>query len=296
MANILSLKRRIQAAKNVSKTTKAMQMIAASKLKRAQEAVNATKPYVNKVTSMTTDIMQSSQKTFSHPYLEQRENTGKTLLLAISPDKGLSGSLVTNLIREFIKYQQQTPDTSYIVVGKKLEGQLIHFNKEILASFAFGLRLPTFDMVYPIVQLINDYYLSNKVDSVKILSTEFTNVFTQKPRIIDLLPIPLGTSSSNDSEPSEEKSRSSQFYIYEPNPADLLNSLLKHYLEMSVYQQLIESFVSEQAAKMIAMQNATTNANDIIDDLQLEYNKTRQAKITSEILDITGGATVSKNA
>ncbi len=284
MANILSLKRRIQAAKNVSKTTKAMQMIAASKLKRAQEAVTATRPYVNKISEMTGNIMMSTPENYSHPYLKANNTTGKTLLIVISPDKGLSGSLITNLVREFIQYQKETPDTSYIVIGKKLEAQVVRFNREIVASFPFGLNLPTFDMVYPLIKLIDDYYIGNKVDSVKILTTEFTSVFSQKPKVVEILPIPI----------EKQEKTSNNFFMYEPSPAELLNSLLRHYVEMSVYQQLVEAFVSEQAAKMIAMQNATDNANDIIEDLQLEYNKTRQAKITSEILDITGASAVGK--
>jgi F-type H+-transporting ATPase subunit gamma len=291
MANILSLKRRIQAAKNVSKTTKAMQMIAASKLKRAQEAVTATRPYVNKISEMTGNIMLSTPENYTHPYLKANNTTGKTLLIIISPDKGLSGSLITNLVREFIHYQKETPDTSYIVIGKKLEAQVVRFNREIVASFPFGLNLPTFDMVYPLIKLIDDYYISNKVDSVKILTTEFTSVFSQKPKVVNILPIPIA--SNNEAMKQPNNASSNNFFMFEPSPAELLNTLLKHYVEMSVYQQLVEAFVSEQAAKMIAMQNATNNANDIIEDLQLEYNKTRQAKITSEILDITGASTVA---
>lgn len=281
MANIQSLTRRINAAKNVSKSTKAMQMIAASKLKRAQDAVIATRPYVQKISSITHHIMESTPDQHDHPYLEHRTTTGKTLLLVLSPDKGLCGSLLTNLIREFIKYQDNQPDTNYIVIGKKLEGQVVHFNQEIVASFAFGTTLPTFDKVYPLITLIDEYYNNRKVDTVKVLTTEFTSIFTQTPKVINLLPIPL---------PEQEEMKNVPFYHYEPDKKVLLDSLLKHYLEMNVYQQLIESFVSEQASRMMAMQNATTNANDIIEDLQLEYNKTRQAKITSEILDITSAS------
>lgn len=289
MANILSLKRRIQAARNVSKTTKAMQMIAASKLKRAQDAVMATRPYVNKITTITQDIMQGAGTTYTHPYLEKREGAKKTLLIALSPDKGLCGSMITNLIREFISYQKNVPDTSYIVVGKKLEGQIVRFNNEIIASFAFGTTLPSFDMVYPLIELIEKYYLTKKIDSVKILTTEFTSFFTQTPKVVAILPIvPLKTEETNN--------MSNNYYAFEPGPKILLDSLMKRYLEMNIYQQLVESFVSEQASRMMAMQNASDNANDIIEDLQLEYNKTRQAKITSEILDITGGAAIAKAA
>lgn len=282
MANILSLKRRIGAAKNVSKTTKAMQMIAASKLKRAQDAVMATRPYVTKISQMTDDIMVSVDKNFKHPYLKQNTTSNRTLLIALSPDKGLCGSLLTNLVREFISYQEKEPDTSYVVIGKKLEGKIVHVNQEIIASFAFGTTLPSFDMVFPLMNIIDTYYTGGKVSSVKFLTTEYTSIFTQTPKIIDLLPIIPRM--------REENQTNNSYYIYEPDKKELLTSLLNHYVEMSIYQQLIESFVSEQAARMISMQNATNNANDIIDDLQLEYNKTRQAKITSEILDITGGA------
>lgn len=280
MANILTLKRRITAAKNVSKTTKAMQMIAASKLKRAQDAVTASRPYVSKISSILTNLLSDSEKNYSHPYLHNSAKTDKTLLLAFSPDKGLCGSLVTSLVREFIKFQDKTPETSYVVVGKKLEGQIIHFSKEIVASFPFGTTLPTFDRIYPLVNIIKDYYGNGKVSSVKILTAEYTSLFTQTPKVVSLLPLLP--------EPTETEEKSDDFYLFEPNKKVLMDSLLEHYLEMTIFQQLIESYLSEQAARMMSMQNATNNAEDIIDDLQLEYNRTRQAKITSEILDITG--------
>jgi F-type H+-transporting ATPase subunit gamma len=285
MASILTLKRRINAARNVSKTTKALQMISASKLKRAQDAILSTRPYVRKISEITTNLSKSMTGKHFHPYLGQRIKTNKTLLIVLSPDKGLCGSLITNLVREFIKYQNEGQESSYIVIGKKIEGKIVHLSQEILASFAFGTTLPEFDMVFPILKIIDEYYGKGKVDSVKILTTEYTSVFSQTPKIFTLLPIQTPTLVNLDND---------EFYIYEPNREELLNTLLRHYVEMATYQQLIESFVSEQAARMISMQNATDNANDIIEDLQLEYNKTRQAKITSEILDITGGANILK--
>lgn len=279
MANILTLKRRINAAKNVSKTTRAMQMIAASKLKKAQDAVSSSRPYVSKISSVMTKLLTESEKNYSHNYLNNNSDTDKTLLLVLSPDKGLCGSLITNLIKEFIKFQDEKPESAYLVVGKKLEGQIVHFSQEIVASFPFGTTLPKFDRIFPLLKLIDDYYMSGKVSTVKILTAEYTSIFTQTPKVITLLPIAPDVSESEENH---------DFYLFEPGKKQLLDSLIKHYLEMSLYQQLLESYVSEQAARMMSMQNATTNANDIIDDLQLEYNKTRQAKITSEILDISG--------
>lgn len=284
MASILSLKRRINAAKNVAKTTKALQMISASKMKRAQSAVLAARPYVQKIREIATIIKNSPKGTYTHPYLSKKSDSGKTLLLVLSPDKGLCGSLITNLTREFFNYKKTGIDTSYIIVGKKLEGRIVQVSEKIIASFVFGTTLPKFDIVYPLIRLIDDYYSSGKVDEVKVLTTEYNGVFKQVPKIVSILPI-LESELINDLGANVP-------FIYEPSEAEILNSLLKHYLEMVIYQQLIESFVSEQAARMIAMQNATDNASDIIESLYLEYNKSRQNRITNELLDISGGLSI----
>src|SRR3989344_1300549 len=278
MANILSLKRRIAAAKNVSKTTKAMQMIAASKLKKAQNKAVSSKPYTQKLSLLAQDVIDHIEDKTIHPYLKQSGST-RTLLIALSPDKGLCGGLISNLVKEFLTFSHLEKDSSYVIVGKKIEGQITRMENEVIASFAFGTITPTFDMVYPIIRIIDEYFVSGKVGSVKILSARFTNLFTQTPQITSLLPLQLAK--------TEEDVIPDVDYLFEPKAQELLPSLLKHYIEMTLYQLLLESFVSEQAARMIAMQNATDNANDIIEDLRLEYNKTRQAKITSEILDIT---------
>ncbi len=285
MATILALKRRINAAKNVSKTTKAMQMIAASKLKRAQNAVASSKPYVNKISEILDNLLEEAKNNYTHPYLSPTKKLGKTLLLVLSPDKGLCGSLIANILKEFMNYQRNSDKSNYILVGKKLEGQVVHLNQNVVAAFPFGTTLPGFDKIYPLVQIIDEYYNSGKVDSVKILTAEYINIFTQKPKVTDLLPVKFDF--------PEKEEDGNEFYLFEPNKKVLLDSLLNHYVEMSVYHKLIESFLSEQASRMMSMQNATDSANDIISDLQLEYNKTRQAKITSELLDITGSSAVA---
>lgn len=279
MANIISLKRRIKAAQNVSKTTRAMQMIAASKLKRAQTAALSSRPYVEKLSSITQYISHNIEDTKKHPYIKPPGDMKKSLVIVLSPDKGLCGGLVTNLLREFLKYTQRDSQNQYIVVGKKLETKVAKLSNEVIASFSFGTITPAFDMVYPISKLINDYYLSQKVGNVKVLFTHFQSIFTQVPKIQTLLPIQL---------PPDEETKQNIQYLFEPKMEEMLPDLLKHYLEMNLYQFLVESFVSEQGSRMIAMQNATTNANDIIDYLRLEYNKSRQAKITNEILDLAG--------
>ncbi|MDP3940690.1 MAG: ATP synthase F1 subunit gamma [bacterium] len=283
MATLLSLKRRIRAAQNVSKTTKAMQMIAASKLKKAQDATLASRPYVEKVSLLVTDIATRIEQKDFHPYMKTNSLTGKSLIIALSPDKGLCGGLITNILREFFAVSDANKDASYVVVGKKLEGQVTKLQNEVLASFHFGTTLPAFGVVFPLIKLIDEYYLSEKVDTVKVLYTDFTSIFSQTPKIVTLLPVTLPDTSGTG-----EKGDQNNFSLFEPNVSGLLPDLLKHYLEMTLFQYFLESYVSEQASRMIAMQNATTNAKDIITELQLEYNKTRQSKITSELLDITG--------
>ncbi|MCL5970749.1 MAG: F0F1 ATP synthase subunit gamma, partial [Patescibacteria group bacterium] len=215
----------------------------------------------------------------SHPYLRTTQINGRSLVIVLSPDKGLCGGLITNLTREFLHYKNIDKNAEYLVIGKKLEGRIASLGSEIIASFAFGTTLPTFDMVYPIFRLIDEYYLSQKVDSVKILSTRFNSIFTQVPQIKTILPVTL---------PETEKEMTE--YLFEPSVNEILPFILKHSLEMTIYQNLLESYLSEQASRMMTMQNATDNANDIIQELKLEYNKSRQAKITNEILDIGSGA------
>lgn len=276
MANLLALKRRIQTAQNVSKTTKALQMISASKLKRAQEAALMTKPYVGKLTELSQKLASKVEKDSLHPYM-QTNSSNKNLTIVISPDKGLCGGLITNLAREVILNENK--NSSYITLGKKLENNLTRMGKEIIASFTFGTTLPTFDMVYPILQLIDSYFLEKKVSGVSIIYANFQSVFSQKASIENILPIKL-----------EVLEKTSENMLFEPSRDDLLPEILRHYLEMTVYQKILETYASEQAARMIAMKNATDNANDVIKELKLEYNKERQEKITNEILDI-GGAT-----
>ncbi len=158
-------------------------------MKKAQDAVASSRPYVSKISKIMNNLLEESKKSYTHPYLKSNSSTDKTLLLVLSPDKGLCGSLITNLIKEFIRYQDNSPETTYVVVGKKLEGQIVHFSSEIVASFPFGTTLPKFDRVYPLIKTIEDYYVSGKVSSVKILTAEYTSLFTQTPKIVPLLPI-----------------------------------------------------------------------------------------------------------
>lgn len=281
MASTLLLRRRIKTAQNVSKTTRAMQMIAASKLKNAQKAALSSRVYVEKLSEVAQTMTNKVEKPLPK-YMVERKKTGKTLLIIIAPDKGLCGSMITNLLKELL-VKRQNEQTYFITVGKKVERSVTYIDNRLLAAFPFGNTLPTYNMVYPIVRLIDEQFLTDKVDSVEILSTHFISVFSQKPNLRKLLPlVPV----------EQETKTTSTLSLFEPDLETILPDMLKRYMEMIVYQDLLESYLSEQSARMFAMQNATNNAKDIIEDLRLEYNKSRQAKITSEILDISSGMVV----
>lgn len=285
MASTIAIKRRIQTALNVSKTTRAMQMIATSKLKKAQNATISARPYVEKLMNLSKTLTDRLEEDDLNDYMITPRDVSNTLLLVFSPDKGLCAGLITNLAKELINQNNQNEKIKYLTVGKKIESTTSRLGKEIIASFNFGTTLPIFDMVYPMAKIIDDYFLNKKVASVKILYTHFLTVFSQAPKLETILPIKI-------QETDEGNRESPSFTLFEPNPKKILPSLLRHYLEMALYQYLLESYLSEQAARMIAMKNATENAQEIIDYLRLEYNKERQEKITNEILDIGGGAAV----
>jgi len=257
-------------------------MIAASKLKKAQDGAESSKPYVEKLDYLSKALEQRVDKENFHQYMIPHEDINAKLLIVISPDKGLCGGLVTNLIREILHYSN-AGKTYYITIGKKAERAVASLNKEVVASFPFGTTLPQFEMVFPIAKIVDEYFLGKKVSEVTILSTKFTSVFSQVPELNTLLPVKL----------AEKAEAGKSTTLFEPNVDALLPALLQHYLEMVIYQSLLESYASEQAARMIAMKNATDNALDIISELRLEYNKTRQEKITNELLDITGGSQIA---
>jgi F-type H+-transporting ATPase subunit gamma len=278
MATLLTLRRRMKTTTNVSKTTKAMQMIAASKLKKAQDSAESSKPYVEKLNTLSKALEQRVDKDQLHQYMLPQEEIKAKLLIVISPDKGLCGGLVTNLMKEVLHFSN-TGKTYYITIGKKAERSVASLNKDIVASFPFGTTLPQFEAVFPITKLINEYFLGKKVSEVTILSTKFNSIMSQMPMFNILLPVKLQEKAILDKSAT----------LFEPSVDALLPDLLQHYLEMVIYQSLLESYASEQGSRMIAMKNATDNAMDIISELRLEYNKTRQEKITNELLDIGGG-------
>lgn len=286
MASLVQLKRKIRTASNVSKATKAMQMISASKLRRAQQAALASRPYSDKLIALLNEIVPKLESGLKHPYMQHNESKNK-LFIVISPDKGLAGGMIANLTREIMK-QTKDQDVAFINIGRKIERPLARTKKQILASFPFGNAVPSFAMIAPVINIVDDEYLKGNVGSVFLTYTKFASAFTQIPTTTQLLPFNL--------EIIEQEKKSQQLELVEPSIEEIIPSLLNHYMEMVLYQGLLESFASEHAARMAAMQSATDNANQMVADYTLSYNKIRQEKITGEILDISGGAVAAAQA
>lgn len=271
--NLQLLKRRIKSAKNIAQISKAMEMISASKIKKAQTAVLNNKPYTEKISEYTQTLLSNiNVKTDTHPYLEKR--AGKTLSIIISPDKGLCGSLNTNIFKKILEIPD-LDNTLLVTIGKKADQFCARLKAETVTHLPMGTTLPDYRLVYDIVETINSYYGDKTVNKAQILFTKFNSVFSQEIVIVPLLPLSI----------PEQKKESG--YIFEPNSSLLLNDLLPHYLEVLIYNALLEAHTSEQAARMVAMQNAKNNALDIADYLTLSYNKSRQERITSEILSLS---------
>ncbi|MBP6098739.1 MAG: ATP synthase F1 subunit gamma [Candidatus Levybacteria bacterium] len=273
--NLQLLRRRIKTSKNIAQIAKAMEMISASKIKKAQEAVQNNKPYAQRILDFTTRVSRNTEQKISHPYLETNESE-KKLIIAFSPDRGLCGGLNTSLSKLFL----QIPQDDYVITNGKRAGQFISKTGiQPVAAFDSGTTLPSYERVYQLVELINEYYLTKKVSKVEVIYPDFVSFFTQTPTQKTILPleIPSGESTSLSS------------YIFEPNAEKLLLELLPYYLEINIYSILLEAYTSEQAARMMAMQNAKNNALDIAEFLTLSYNKSRQEKITNEILDLNSG-------
>ena len=272
--NLQILLRRKKTAQNIAQIARAMEMISASKIKKAQGEVVANKPYADRITKLTSSIIRHiDTDQFNHPYILGNE-AQETLVLVISPDKGLCGSLNTNLFKKILEIDNK--NLKLIAMGRKAGQFSRRLNSELIAEFNIGTTLPPYRTVYQLIEIINNEYVGGHVSSFKILYTEFTSMFTQTPVLKSILPIEM---------PSEEIIPLP--YIFEPKIQDLLSELLPYYLEVILYNSLIEAYTSEQAARMVAMQNAKNNALDIADYLTLIYNKSRQERITNELLTLS---------
>ena len=280
MANLRAIRLRIRGVKNIAKITRAMEMIAASKMRRAQDRGLAGRPYREKITQVIASLSAVSGGEAVHPLLAKRP-VKKVMIVHITPDRGLSGGLVGNINRAtlaFIQERRDTP-TNFVVIGKKGLDFMRRAQREIAAEFINMGDKPTLQDTLPISRVVIDDFKAGKVDEVWVAYSQFVSTMVQKPSLEKLLPV----------EPEKADGSAGVEYLYEPDAATVLGSLLPGYVEMKIYQLILESIASEQSARMVAMRNATQNANELTEELTLEYNKARQESITGDLLDIVGG-------
>ena len=285
MPSTRDIRRRIKSVKNTAQITKAMQMVASSKMRKAQLAALAGRPYAQQMNTMLADATASATD-FTHPLMEQRGGKKRAVIL-VSTDKGLCGALNSNLTREAMKFDKDT--TVFICAGKKGAQFVSRTKRQLAAEFTYK-DAPLFAEARAISKFAQDLFLKGEVDHVDVLYTNFVSTLVQKPEVTTLLPIGeiKGVQAGVHGEAASTELKASGLeFQFEPRADKVLSELLPHYLNFQVFQFLLEAKASEHSSRMVAMKNATDNAKQLIKDLTLEYNKLRQANITKELLEIT---------
>jgi F-type H+-transporting ATPase subunit gamma len=283
MASGKEIKGKIGSIKNTQKITSAMEMVAASKMKKAQNRMASGRPYAENIRNVIGHLANANLE-YRHPYLEERE-VKRVGYIVISTDRGLCGGLNTNefkmVVKDAKKWQEQDVQVDFAALGAKSVGFFNRFGGNVLAAESGLGDAPSINEIIGLVRIMLDAFNDGKIDRLYLVFNKFINTMAQEPQIDQLLPLPK----------SEQKELQHRWdYIYEPDPKPILDMLLVRFIESQVYQGVVENGASEQAARMVAMKAATDNAGDIIDDLQLIYNKARQAAITQEISEIVSGA------
>jgi len=289
MPSTRDIRRRIKSVKNTAQITKAMQMVASSKMQKAQQGAIRGRPFAQLAT-LVMDHAAEGAEDFTHPLLEQRE-VRKRGVIVVSTDKGLCGALNANLFREVARYDPGT--TLFVAVGRKGAQFLARTKRQLVAEFTYH-DTPTFGECQAIAQCARQMFIRQEVDQVEILFSRFVNTLSQRPESRVLLPLSreqgLQSGFGEDATATHRVDTRHVQYLFEPSPAAVMELLLSIFLDFQIAQLLLEAKASEQSARMVAMKNATDNAQQLIKDLTLEYNKLRQANITKELLEISSAA------
>lgn len=283
MASGKEIKGKIASVQSTKKITRAMEMVAASKMRKAQERMEASKPYATRMRQVVAHLANADLE-YRHTYLQERDvkNVG---YIVVTSDRGLAGGLNVNLLKSVVKsareWEEKGAKVQHCVVGSKGLAFFRSVGGKVEASVSGLGDAPHLNDLIGSIKVMLDAYENGEIDRLYIVYNEFVNTMTQKPKTIRLLPL----------EPGEDEELKRHWdYIYEPAPKELLDELLVRFIESQVYQGVVENNACEQAARMVAMKAASDNAGEIINDLQLVYNKARQAAITQEISEIVGGA------
>jgi len=285
MAAGKEIRNQIKSIKNTQKITRAMEMVAASKMRKAQRRMEASRPYAAKMRNVIKHLAHAHPE-YKHPYLGARESVKNVGLIIVTSDRGLCGGLNSNLLRKTLRsmkeWDQEGKSIQLCCIGSKATGFLNRFGGNIVSEISHLGDEPKIEDMIGSVKVMLDAYNAGDIDELYIISNEFVNTMTQNPELERLIPVQAD-------EPAEDYKHHWD-YIYEPEAKVALDLLMDRYIESLVYQGVVENSACEQSARMVAMKAASDNAGDIIDDLQLVYNKARQAAITQEISEIVSGA------
>jgi len=293
MAGSKEIRNKIKSVQSTRKITKAMEMVAASKMKKAQDRMRATRPYVQRTLQIAMHVAKANTE-YKHPFLVKRDAVKRVGVIVVTTDKGLCGGLNTNVLRLLLAQHKEWTakglGVDYVAIGNKGLGFLTRMGANIVASaIQLGDR-PHLDRIVGPVKTLFDGYADGTIDEVHVFFTNFVNTMKQIPRQARMLPIPEEWLTVDGKKYTAETASGAWDYIYEPDAKVLLDGVLRRYAEAVVYQMVNENMASEQSARMVAMKAASDNAGTIIDELQLIYNKSRQAAITKELAEIVGGA------
>jgi F-type H+-transporting ATPase subunit gamma len=284
MAAAKEIRTKIASVKNTQKITKAMEMVAASKMRKAQERMQAARPYADKIHNVIRHVGRAHPE-YRHAFLTGREEIKRIGLIIVSTDRGLCGGLNSNLFREVLRrmkeWNDQGIELDLVIIGAKAVGFFNRIGGNIVGQATHLGDVPSVDNLIGTVKIMLDAFTEEKIDQLYLVSNNFINSMTQTPLIEQLLPV----------KPSEDAELKHHWdYIYEPEAKEVLDQLMQRYIESLVYKGVVENIASEQSARMVAMKSASDNAGKLIDELQLIYNKARQAAITQELSEIVGGA------
>ncbi len=295
MASSREIRAKINSVKNTRKITKAMEMVAASKMRKAQERMRAARPYGAKIRAVMRR-MSYAKTEYRHPLLQKREQVKAVGLIVITSDKGLCGGLNTNVLRVALakmrEWDAQGKPVQVCAIGNKGFGFMQRMNANVVSYLTHMGDTPHMDKLLPPLTVMLDKYMAGEIDEIHLCSTVFVNTMKQEPVLMQLAPIVDQPEQLAKVEGGEDRGIFEHHwdYIYEPDAKVVLDTLLKRYVEYTVYQAVAEHLASEQSARMVAMKAASDNAGNLIDELTLVYNKTRQAAITKELSEIVGGA------
>jgi len=287
------IRNKIKSVQSTRKITKAMEMVAASKMKKAQDRMRAARPYVERVFNIAMHIAKANTE-YKHPFLVKRESIKRVGVIVVTTDKGLCGGLNTNVLRlvtqRFKEWRGSGVEVDFVAIGNKGLGFLHRLGGNVVSSVIQLGDRPRLERLVGAVKVLMDKYLEGAIDEIHIFSTNFVNTMKQEPRQIRIVPIPEEYRSAAGELRTVHTAEGSWDYIYEPDARDLLDGMMRRYMEAVIFQMVNENMASEQSARMVAMKAASDNAAKIIGELQLIYNKTRQAGITKELSEIVGGA------